>query len=380
MKIKQTALIVIIIPFLTLTVDGQSLEQYKTQYNQIQDSEETKRAMLEVNYDTQDELKQQISELDAQLSEATVNLDKIDESMMKVIIKINNAQEEYDDAAKKREEQYERASVRIRYIYENGDTDYLGVLLRSGNISDYLVERQYISDIMEYDSNLLHELEETEKFMKQKLDEITAGEEAKEALENFRTETELKMTVMHEEKNNLLEQYRQDADAMENDLSELVAASDKVYDIITNMEENIDFVNTYTGGKLEWPVEGRYYVSSDYCGRISPVGNGYEFHTGLDIPAPEGYDIEAAEGGVVTSAELIDGYGETIIINHGDGLSTLYGHISKMLVSEGDTVERGQVIALCGATGNATGNHLHFEVRVNGEHINPWEYLERKSE
>lgn len=379
MKLKQIILIVMIIPFLTLTADGESLEEYKEVYDQLQDKEETKRAMLEVNYDKQTEIKKQISELDAKLSEATVYLDKIDKDMMDLLLKINNAQVEYDAAAEKRKVQYERASVRIRYIYENGENDYLYTLLRSGSVSHFLVQRQYISDIMEYDSNLLNELEETEKYMKQKLDEITAGKEAKDALENFRTETEFKMTVMYGEKNNLLDQYRQDADSMEKDLSELMAASDKVYEIITNMEKSQDFVSTYTGGFLEWPVEGRYYVSSDYNVRTSPVTNKSEFHSGLDIPAPEGYEIEAAEGGVITSAGWIDGYGKTIIINHGNGLSTLYGHNSKMLVADGDTVERGQVIALCGSTGNATGNHLHFEVRENGEHVNPWGYLENKS-
>lgn len=379
MKIKQAVLIIMIIPFISLSADGQSLEEFKAEYNQLQGSKETKMAMLEDNYDTQEEIKIQIAELDAKLSDATVNLDKIDDDVIKVIVKLNKAQDDYDNAAKKREKQYELASKRIRYIYENGEIGYFHVLFETGSISDFLVQRQYISDIMEYDINLLNELEKTENYMKQKLDEITSCEETKKALENFRTETEFKMAAMYEEKNDLLEQYRQDAVAMETDLSELMAASDKVQDIITNMEDNIDFVNEYTGGQLEWPVEGRYYVSSDYVGRLSPIENTYEFHTGLDIPAPNGYEIEAAEDGIVSSSGWIDGYGDTVIINHGNGLSTLYGHNSKLMVSVGDTITRGQVIALCGSTGNATGYHLHFEVRVNGEHVNPWSYLERKA-
>ena len=144
------------------------------------------------------------------------------------------------------------------------------------------------------------------------------------------------------------------------------------------MEDNIDFVNTYTGGELEWPVTGRYYVSSDYVGRISPVGNGYEFHTGIDIPAPAGYEISAAEDGIVTTAGWINGYGNTVIINHGGGLSTLYGHNSEITVNQGDKIKRGDTVALCGSTGYATGSHCHFEVRISGEHTNPWEYLKRK--
>lgn len=382
MKIKKIILIVIIIPFLSLTASGKSLnelDELKEQYNQLKDSEETKRAMLEVNYNKQDEIKKQISDIDAQLSESQVNLDKIDGDMMNVLIKINNAQEDYDTAAKKRQEQYAIASKRIRYIYENGKNNYFTVLINSGNLKNFLVLRQYISDIMKYDSDLLNELEKTEKYMKEKLDEIKEGQEAKKALENFREATEIKMTVMHEEKSGLLNQYRQDAQAIEAELAELKAASDKVHAMITDMEQNMDFVNEYTGGKLEWPVEGRYYVSSDYSIRESPVGNGSEFHTGIDIPAPQGYDIKAAEEGYVTLSEWITGYGNTVIVYHGGGLYTLYGHNSELIAKEGDRVKGGQVIAKCGSTGYSTGSHCHFEVRLNGEHVNPWDYLEEKT-
>ena len=231
---------------------------------------------------------------------------------------------------------------------------------------------------MEYDAKLINDLKETENVMKKKLDEIKEGEEAEAALKNCRTEKEFEMIVMYDERNKLLEEYRSNADAMEAEIDEIKSASEKVYEIITGMEDNIDFVNTYTGGELEWPVTGRYYVSSDYVGRISPVGNGYEFHTGIDIPAPAGYEISAAEDGIVTTAGWINGYGNTVIINHGGGLSTLYGHNSEITVNQGDKIKRGDTVALCGSTGYATGSHCHFEVRISGEHTNPWEYLKRK--
>lgn len=379
MKMNKAVWMMMIIPFLSLTASAESLDDLKQQYSQMKDSEETKRAMLEVNYDTQDEIKNQIADLDARLSEAQVDLDKIDDDRMNVLIKINRAQEDYDTAAKKRQEQYEIASKRIRYIYENGENNYFTVLINSGNLENFLVLRQYISDIMKYDADLLNQLTETEKYMKLKLDEIKEGQEAKKALESFREATEVKMAVMYDEKKGLLDQYRQDAQALEAELAELKTASDRVYDRITNMEQTMSFVNEYTGGKLEWPVEGRYYVSSDYSVRESPVGSGSEFHTGIDIPAPEGYDIQAAEGGYVTLSEWMTGYGNTVIIYHGSGLYTLYGHNSELSVKEGDTVQRGQVIAKCGSTGYSTGSHCHFEVRLNGEHVSPWGYLERES-
>ncbi|MDD3570484.1 MAG: M23 family metallopeptidase [Lachnospiraceae bacterium] len=105
------------------------------------------------------------------------------------------------------------------------------------------------------------------------------------------------------------------------------------------------------------------------------MGSGYEFHTGYDIPAPYGSNIVAAEAGTVITASYVRGYGYTVIINHGNGLTTLYGHNSSLVVSVGQTVTRGQVIAKAGSTGNSTGNHCHFEVRVNGSHVSPKGYL-----
>ena len=133
----------------------------------------------------------------------------------------------------------------------------------------------------------------------------------------------------------------------------------------------------YSSGKLGWPVPGRSNISSGYGSRTSPIKGKGEFHPGLDIPAPTGTAICAAESGKVISSGSINGYGYTVIIDHGNGLSTLYGHNSKLKVRVGQFVSRGDVIALAGSTGWSTGPHCHFEVRVNGRHTNPWSYLRK---
>ncbi|GFI61132.1 murein hydrolase activator EnvC [Clostridiales bacterium] len=135
----------------------------------------------------------------------------------------------------------------------------------------------------------------------------------------------------------------------------------------------------YTGGQLNWPVPSRSpsssSLSSGYVNRNRPIGTGREFHTGYDIPAGYGSAVCAAEAGTVIYSGWMSGYGNTIMINHGNGLVTLYGHNSSLTVSKGDTVTRGQQVAKIGSTGNSTGNHCHFEVRVNGSHTNPEPYL-----
>ena len=380
MKPSKISMFVLSACMLTFSVNAGELEEYRKNYERIVYDENERREELENNYDAQNDIKKEIYDLDMRLSEAQIDIDNTEKEILDVLMEIDEAREKLEEAEEKRQNLNERASDRLRFIYENGELDPLEIAGECGSISDYARYRQYAEDIMKYDAELLEELKANEECLREELERIEERSEAKTALEKFKTEKEFEMAVMYEEKNRLLEEYRQDAKRAEKELAELEEAADKVYDIIVNIEKNKEFVDTYTGGELEWPVEGRYYVSSGYVGRISPVGNGYEFHTGIDIPAPEGYEIRAAEYGTVINAGWINGYGNTVIIDHGGGISTLYAHNSSVEVENGQSVHRGDVIALCGSTGYATGSHCHFEVRVNGEHTDPWEYLKRDRE
>ena len=380
MKPSKISMFVLSACILTFSANAGELEEYRKNYERIVYDENERRKELENNYDAQNDIKKEIYDLDMRLSEAQIDIDNTEKEILDVLMEIDEAREKLEEAEEKRQSLNERASDRLRFIYENGELDPLEIAGECGSISDYARYRQYAEDIMKYDAELLEELKANEECLREELERIEERSEAKTALEKFKTEKEFEMAVMYEEKNRLLEEYRQDAKRAEKELAELEEAADKVYDIIVNIEKNKEFVDTYTGGELEWPVEGRYYVSSGYVGRISPVGNGYEFHTGIDIPAPEGYEIRAAEDGTVINAGWINGYGNTVIIDHGGGISTLYAHNSSVEVENGQSVHRGDVIALCGSTGYATGSHCHFEVRVNGEHTDPWEYLKRDRE
>ena len=380
MKPSKISMFVLSACILTFSANAGELEEYRKNYERIVYDENERREELENNYDAQNDIKKEIYDLDMRLSEAQIDIDNTEKEILDVLMEIDEARKKLEEAEEKRQSLNERASDRLRFIYENGELDPLELAGECGSISDYARYRQYAEDIMKYDAELLEELKANEECLREELERIEERSEAKTALEKFKTEKEFEMAVMYEEKNRLLEEYRQDAKRAEKELAELEEAADKVYDIIVNIEKNKEFVDTYTGGELEWPVEGRYYVSSGYVGRISPVGNGYEFHTGIDIPAPEGYEIRAAEDGTVINAGWINGYGNTVIIDHGGGISTLYAHNSSVEVENGQSVHRGDVIALCGSTGYATGSHCHFEVRVNGEHTDPWEYLKRDRE
>ena len=138
------------------------------------------------------------------------------------------------------------------------------------------------------------------------------------------------------------------------------------------MKPQIDNVPSESG--FVWPLPGYYTLSSLFGGRIHPITGRPNNHTGIDIPAPGGTPIVAAKSGVVTKSLHKGSYGSYVVISHSDGTSTLYAHMSRRAVSAGQTVKQGQVIGYVGHTGSATGDHLHYEVRVGGSRRDPVSY------
>jgi murein DD-endopeptidase MepM/ murein hydrolase activator NlpD len=126
-------------------------------------------------------------------------------------------------------------------------------------------------------------------------------------------------------------------------------------------------------GAVGWPVSGP--ITSPFGMRFDPVQHHYQLHSGIDVAAPQGVTISAASEGKIIFAGWYGGYGNAIIIDHGGGISTLYGHCSQIFVGVGQEVQRGQAIGAVGMTGDATGPHVHFEVRVNGKPVDPMSYL-----
>ena len=143
--------------------------------------------------------------------------------------------------------------------------------------------------------------------------------------------------------------------------------------IIALLANGID--SNYIGGTLAWPVPGYTKITSEYAMRVHPITGVYKLHTGVDISAPMGANFIAANDGIVVKAEMNSAYGNMVIIDHGGGISTLYAHGSEILVTVGQSVKRGDAILKVGSTGYSTGPHAHFEIRINGQTVNPMDYL-----
>ena len=131
----------------------------------------------------------------------------------------------------------------------------------------------------------------------------------------------------------------------------------------------------YIGGEMLWPVPGYTKLSSTFKMRVHPITGVYKLHSGIDIPAPTGTNFLAANDGVVVKAGYNTAYGNMVMIDHGGGVSTLYAHGDKIMVTLGQTVKKGDVVLQVGETGYATGPHAHFEVRINGTPVDPLPYV-----
>ncbi len=280
------------------------------------------------------------------------------------------------------EEEYERKEQllkkRVVAIYEDGDTTYLDVLLSSKNILDFISNYYMLEQIVEFDSNLLDELDEKKQIIetkkaeqeKRKMDLKVAR--AKEGqmqilMENQKMLQENYSSKLTEEEKNLnaqIEQYKAEQEEIERQIQAAIQWSGNL-------------AIQYTGGAMIWPVgvEGTY-ITSPYGNRLHPIQGVYRYHDGIDIGnAGYGAPVVAAADGVVTYTGVMGGYGNCVMINHGSGIVTLYGHGQEIKTTLGAVVKQGDIIMTVGSTGNSTGPHLHFEVRKNGLAVDPIPYL-----
>lgn len=371
-------------------VYGKTLSQLQAEQKEIKRKQEEAKTALANAKTNQEKVQAEITSLDAELNTAQNELEIVQTQLADTEAKLAKSQDELENATKEKEDQAEAFSKRVRYIYENGSIGYLKVLFESTSFGDFLTRLQYVNDIMVYDEKTLERLRAVEGVIQVKTEDI-ANE--KMEIEILVADQEIKYASLEtkkDEKQALYNKYLQDEQNYEQVLQSTEEASNNVQKLINQAAAaaaaavaknssgnsgNSGQTVYYTGGSLQWPVPSRSYISSGYGYRKRPIGSGTEFHTGYDIPASYGANVVAAEAGTVISAGYMNGYGYTVILSHGNGLTTLYGHNSSLSVSVGQTVSRGQTIAKIGSTGNSTGNHLHFEVRVNGSHVSPKSYL-----
>lgn len=296
---------------------------------------------------------------------------------------ITEKQEEIRALQEKEAAQYALFCQQTRDMEEQGSVSYLSILFSASSFTELLDNAMLVGEVMEYHNGVIDELTATREELKAAQLELE-GQKAEQ--EEVKAQQEANRAQLQEEQakvEKLIAQirameadYQEDLDRFEEASKELdrkLAAAEAKYKAELaeierrRREEAAANVNANTG-EWYWPLPGRYYISSTFAPRKHPITGKWSHHTGNDIPAPRGTAIHSAGIGIVTEVGTNDRvYGNYVLISHGGGYSTFYAHMkSKAIVKEGDTVSKGQVIGYVGSTGWSTGNHLHYEVRING--------------
>lgn len=353
-------------------------EQQKSQQQNISDLQSKQASILE-----------QKTALDQENELAMQEIAVVEEQITVYDGLIDDKTVELDAAKAEEEEQAVRFRSRVRELEENGKMSYIAILLESKSLSDLLARMDMIGEIIAYDKKVEDELIAAREKV----------EDAKQELEDARSEQEEKRSELETQKA-ALEEKIASAAAMIADLQSDIDAAKKAEDefdaAMKSVQAQIDQQvaalrqqeqqqqqqnpsynpGTAVGatGSMMWPCPSCHYITSPFGWRYHPIYHENRYHSGVDIGASYGATIVAADGGTVITSGYVSGYGECIVINHGNGLTTLYGHMSSRVVSVGQSVSKGQTIGYVGSTGNSTGPHLHWEVTVNGQRVNPLNY------
>lgn len=302
-------------------------------------------------------VKKDMEALIADIKKQEAEVDKLQASMDKKQIEIDKALKEIEETKRDIEERQDGLNKRLRTMYKNGSVGYLDVLLGSNSISEFLTNVELIQRIYRNDQEMLKQLEIQHKELEEKQAVL---KKEREELKEQKEDAQVKKDAL-----------KKDKSALQGKLDALNAEADRVSGEIAALQ---DADKVYEGGALQWPTTSTW-ITSPFGFRIHPITGIYTGHTGIDIGVGMNNPVYAAASGTVIVAGSYGGYGKAVVIDHGSGLSTLYGHNDSVSVSVGQNVSRGQVIASSGNSGWSTGPHLHFEVREHGVYVDPMSYF-----
>ena len=267
----------------------------------------------------------------------------------------------------------DQLAKRVRDIYINGQINYLDVLFGAKDFQDFFTRMDLLKRVIQQDYDLVQVVFAEKSAIETSQKELEKDKAAKEKLVASAADRKKEAEKKQAAKQAIIDKMETDRATQERIINENLAASKEVEQMIRNSRYQPASPALSGGGALNWPLGGP--ITSPFGWRVHPITGASRFHSGIDIGGDYGDTIHAAGAGIVSYAGWISGYGYAVIIDHGGGISTLYGHNQALLVSEGQSVSQGQAIAECGSTGNSTGPHCHFEVRVDGEPVDPMGYL-----
>ena len=379
--------LLILLPMFTMIMGGagavtqSEIDALKQEQAESQARQEELKDQLAEAEEKQSAAEEQRSLLLAQLDAINDELDNINAQIALYDEQIAQKEAERKEAEAKEQAQYELFCQRVRAMEEEGTVSYWSILFNADSFSDMLDRLADIDAVMDYDNHIMDELTATREELERlqaELESARADEQAvKEEQEAKKAEQQAKVA----EAEKVLEELNRNVAEVNRLLDEEDAAAAAIQADIVRKQKELEAQRQQNGTTIVsesgymWPLPGWYSISSPFGYRINPVSGRAQNHGGIDIPASGGTPILAAKSGQVITSVYGSGsywsYGNYVVIDHGNGNSTLYAHMSSRAVSEGQMVTQGQVIGYVGTTGNSTGNHLHLEIRVGGQRVDP---------
>ena len=393
-KLTSSALLLALIFGANPVFAGESISELKSKQSNINSSIESNKKKLEITSDKKIKTLDDLKAINQNIASTKQTINKLTNDISAKEKEIVVLEDKIKESQAKLERKIVEYNKRLVEVYKEGDVKYLDVLFGAEDFNDLLTRYQYIQYINDSDEDLMKEVKEQKANLQ---DQQTQVADAKKSLENNRQ--------AKENRKNELAQLGENKQAL---VTELTAQEKEIQKNIQSMEQASNEIGAqiqaiqaqqaaaaaaaaaanqgsggagYNGayvpanGVLTFPVPSYYGVTSEYGWRGDPFSGGQSFHMGIDLGASMGAPVLAAGDGRIILQEYHWSYGNYVVIDHGNGLSTVYAHMSAFTKPFGSVVKAGEQIGAIGTTGASTGPHLHFEVRVNGQHTQPRGYL-----
>lgn len=343
-----------------------------------------------------EQLQQQLKEIQSDKSKALEQKELLEQQINAAQAEINNIQSQIDkyselislkeeelaQAEAEEAELYDQFCKRVRYMEEEGEVSYWSILFGSDDFSDLLDNFIMVEEFIQYDNDLMNGILALQDQIAADKADLETSKADQETAKARQVEVRSELQSQQDQVDALIDEISGQEDLLEQQEAKLRSAANAMDEEIKRLEKEMadQISNVVSESGFQWPLPSSWNTLSSLFGsRTHPITGRPNNHTGIDIPASRNTEIYAAKSGVVVTSTYNSSYGNYVVVSHSDGTSTLYAHMNRRNATVGQTVSQGQVIGYVGTTGSSTGNHLHFEIRVNGSRVDPVNYFPDKT-
>ena len=359
-------------------VTQSEIDDLKDQAEDLDNQREELQEQIEAIQSDKSRALERKSLLEQQISATQAEINNIQAQIEKYTQLIMEKEEELAQADAEEAELYDQFCQRVRYMEEEGEVSYWSILFSSSDFSDLLDNFMMVEEFIDYDNRMMEEILALQEQIQSDKAELETARTEQETARTEQEKAKADLQAQEAEVDSLIEEISGQEDLLEQQEAQLKAAADAMDDEIRRLEREMasQISGVVSESGFQWPLPASWNTLSSLFGnRTHPITGRPNNHTGIDIPASRNTEIYAAKSGVVVTSTYNSSYGNYVVVSHSDGTSTLYAHMNSRNATVGQTVSQGQVIGYVGTTGSSTGNHLHFEVRVNGSRVDPVDYF-----